>query len=57
MLGGSSVDWQVRVWCKPEDYFDSWEETTRAVKIALDEANIGIPYPTLDVNLPGRTSS
>ncbi len=50
-LGGSSVDWQVRVWCKREAFWDCHQATVRAIKIALDEANIGIPYPTMDVNL------
>lgn len=50
-LGGSSVDWQVRTWCKPEDYWDVWDATIESVKRHLDEANIGIPYPQMDVHL------
>lgn len=50
-LGASSVDWQVRVFCKPEDYWPVWEATIRATKMALDEAGIGIPYPQMDVHL------
>ncbi len=50
-LGGSSIDWQVRVWAKPEDYFRLRQELTREVKYALDEADIGIPYPQMDVHL------
>jgi len=49
-LGGSSVDWQLRVWVKPEDYWAAWDSGTRAVKMALDEAGIGIPFPQLDVH-------
>lgn len=50
-LGSSSVDWQVRVWCKTGDYWDVWQATTRACKLALDEAGIGIPFPQQDVHL------
>ena len=50
-LGGSSVDWQVRVWCKTEDYWDVWQATVRAAKLSLDEAGIGIPFPQQDVHL------
>ena len=50
-LGASSVDWQVRVWCKTEDYWKVYEETIRATKMALDQAGIGIPFPQTDVHL------
>lgn len=50
-LGGSSVDWQVRVWCKTADYWDVWQATVRAAKLSLDEAGIGIPFPQQDVHL------
>jgi small conductance mechanosensitive channel len=50
-LGGSSINWQVRVWARPEDYFRLKQELTREVKYALDEADIGIPYPQMDVHL------
>ena len=53
-LGGSSVDWQVRVWCKTEDYWDVHERTTRDVKAALDEAGVGIPFPQMDVHFDGE---
>jgi len=50
-LGGSSINWQVRVWAKPEDYFRLKQELTRQVKYHLDEAGIGIPFPQMDVHL------
>ncbi len=50
-LGGSSINWQVRVWAKPEDYFRLRQELTREVKYHLDEAGIGIPFPQMDVHL------
>lgn len=49
-LGASSIDWQVRVWCDTADYFTIWERTTQATKAALDKANIGIPFPQMDVH-------
>ena len=52
-LGGSSVDWVVRVWCATSDYWPTKEATTRAVKMGLDEAGIGIPFPQMDVHLDG----
>jgi small conductance mechanosensitive channel len=50
-LGASSVDWQVRVWCNTEDYWDVYQDTTRATKIALDEAKLSIPFPQMDIHL------
>ena len=50
-LGSSSVDWQVRIWCKTADYWDVWQATTQACKAALDQAGIGIPFPQQDVHL------
>ena len=50
-LGASSVDWELRLYCKPSNYWAVWEAGTRAAKVALDEAGIGIPYNTMDVNI------
>jgi small conductance mechanosensitive channel len=50
-LGDSSVDWQLRIWCKTEDFWDVWQATVRACKFSLDEAGIGIPFPQQDVHL------
>ena len=52
-LGGSSIDWEARVWCDPNDYFTVKDALTRAVKIGLDEAGIGIPFPQRDVHIDG----
>ncbi|MGD8331293.1 MAG: mechanosensitive ion channel [Acidobacteriota bacterium] len=52
-LGESSIDWQVRVWCKTEDYFAAKDALTHAVKDALDAAGIGIPFPQRDVHIDG----
>ncbi len=50
-LGGSSVDWQLRIWCHNPGYWDTHEATVRAIKYGLDAAEIGIPYPTMDLNV------
>lgn len=50
-LGASSVDWVVRVWAKTSDYWTVMEALTRAIKIQLDEAKIGIPFPQTDIHL------
>jgi len=50
-LGDSSINWQVRVWARPDDYFRLRQELTRQVKYKLDEADIGIPFPQRDVHL------
>jgi small conductance mechanosensitive channel len=50
-LGASSVDWVVRVWVDAADYWEVRENMLHAVKMTLDEADIGIPYPQMDVNL------
>ncbi len=53
-LGDSSVNWQCRVWCKPQEYWDVRERMTEAVKETMDKSGIGIPYPQLDVNVVGK---
>lgn len=56
-LGGSSVDWSVRVWCDPAEYLGVRQNLVRETKLALDAAGIGIPYPQMDVHLDGGLSS
>lgn len=56
-LGASSVDWEVRVWCKSEDYWDTWQEAVRAAKLSLDAAKIGIPFPQLDIHVPSEAAN
>ncbi|MEM9373773.1 MAG: mechanosensitive ion channel family protein [Planctomycetota bacterium] len=55
-LGGSSIDWAVRVWAKTGDYWGVKDALTRDVKVALDEAGIGIPFPQMDVHIDGKVS-
>jgi len=44
-LNDSSVDIQMRVWCKPEDYWDVRFDLMKNVKEAFDNGGISIPYP------------
>ncbi len=53
-LGGSSIDWSVRVWVNAADFWAVSDQLTRDVKYALDNADIGIPYPQMDVHLDGK---
>jgi small conductance mechanosensitive channel len=44
-LNDSSVDIQMRVWCKPEDYWDVRFDLLKSVKEAFDKGGVNIPYP------------
>lgn len=44
-LGESSVDLAVRPYCIPQDYWDVYFDVLENCKIALDKAEIEIPYP------------
>lgn len=50
-LGASSVDFVVRPWVKSKDYWDVRFDLTEKVKVELDKAGIGIPFPQRDVHL------
>ena len=60
-LGDSSINWAVRVWANTSDYWAVKDRLTRQIKVSLDEAGIGIPFPQMDVhvehvNQPGESS-
>ncbi|MBX2812737.1 MAG: mechanosensitive ion channel [Myxococcales bacterium] len=58
-LGSSSVDWALRVWCPADKYWPIREKLLERIKNKLDEANIGIPFPQMEVHLaspPNRTT-
>ncbi len=50
-LADSSVNLVVRPWCKVEHYWDVYFSITEKSKLALDAANIEIPFPQRDVHL------
>jgi len=49
-LGDSSVNLVVRPWVNGEDYWNVRFELMEAIKNALDEAGIEIPFPQMDVH-------
>lgn len=55
-LAGSSINWVVRVWAATPDYWAVRERVTHEVKDALDRAEIGIPFPQMDVHLDGAVT-
>ncbi len=50
-LGDSSVNLATRPFCKSEHYWDTMFFMQENVKKAFDREGIGIPYPTMDVNM------
>jgi small conductance mechanosensitive channel len=50
-LADSSVNFAVFPWVHPSNYWGVWFDTHEAVKLALDEAGISIPFPQQDVHM------
>jgi len=50
-LGDSSVDFNVRPWCKTDDYWGVWGDLLESAKVELEAAGCSIPYPQSDVHL------
>jgi len=50
-LADSSVQMGVRVWVKTEDYWETRWRMMENIKYALDENQIEIPYPQMDVTI------
>lgn len=50
-MADSSVNFVVRPWVKPADYWAVYFETMETIKKRFDEAEITIPYPQRDVHL------
>ena len=50
-LADSSVNFFVRVWVNSADYWGVYFDANETVKLRMDEAGIGIPYPQRDVHL------
>lgn len=53
-LGDSSVDLATRPFCDPTHYWDVFFYMQENVKKEFDKQNIGIPYPTMDINMIGQ---
>ncbi len=50
-LADNSVNFVVRPWVKSEDYWGVYFDVHEQVKLQLDDAGIGIPYPQRDVHV------
>ena len=50
-LGDSSVNFVVRPWVDPDDYWTVWFEVTQAMKMEFDAAGVTIPFPQRDVHM------
>ncbi|WP_372872639.1 mechanosensitive ion channel domain-containing protein [Shewanella sp.] len=50
LLGESSVDFVVRPWVRPDDYWEVYWDITKAVKQRFDAEGITIPFPQRDVH-------
>jgi small conductance mechanosensitive channel len=55
-LGDSSVNFVVRPWCKPEDYWRVYFEVTQQIKERFDAQGVSIPFPQRDVHLFQETA-
>jgi small conductance mechanosensitive channel len=55
-MADSSVNFAVRPWCKSTDYWDVYFQINEAIKKALDNAEISIPFPQRDVHIINPTS-
>lgn len=56
-LGDSAVTWTCRVWVNSGDFWGVKEALTREVKLQLDAAGIGIPFPQMDIHVDGALTS
>ena len=50
-LADSAVIFAVRPWVNSSDYWGVYFDITEKVKVELDKASVGIPYPQMDVHL------
>ena len=55
-LADSSVNFAVRPWVKPADYWGVYFDVTAEVKLALEAAGITIPFPQRDVYIKEKTA-
>ncbi|MFT5881289.1 MAG: small conductance mechanosensitive channel [Moritella sp.] len=56
-LADSSVNFAVRPWVKTSDYWGAYFAMQEELKLALDNAGIGIPYPQVDLHVQGNPAT
>jgi len=49
-LADSSVNFNVRPWCKTADFWNVYFDTHEKIKLAFDAEGISIPYPQMDIH-------
>jgi small conductance mechanosensitive channel len=49
-LADSSVNFNVRPWCKTSDYWGVYSDTHEKIKLTFDAEGISIPYPQMDIH-------
>ncbi|HKJ18252.1 MAG TPA: mechanosensitive ion channel domain-containing protein [Xanthomonadales bacterium] len=50
-LADSSVNFNVRPWCRTDDYWAVYGDLLESIKVELDAEGLNIPYPQTDVHL------
>jgi len=55
-LADSSVNLVFRPWVNSGDFWPVKFSMTERIKLAFDEAGIGIPYPQMDIHMPSKDS-
>jgi small conductance mechanosensitive channel len=56
-MADSSVNFVVRPWVKPDDYWDVYFDLTETIKKRFDQEGISIPFPQRDVHIYQQASS
>jgi small conductance mechanosensitive channel len=54
-FGDSSVNWSVRGWAPTKDFADVKQALIRSVKLQLDAAGVGIPFPQMQIHVTEPT--
>jgi small conductance mechanosensitive channel len=54
-LGDSSVNFVVRPWVKPADYWDVYFDLTAKMKLAIEANGLTLPFQQFDVNVKSKT--
>lgn len=49
-LADSSVNFNVRPWCKTSDYWGVYADVHEKIKLTFDAEGISIPYPQMDIH-------
>lgn len=55
-LAESSMNIIVRPWVNTEDYWTTYFDLVKAVKIRFDQAGISIPFPQRDLHIRGQSA-